>query len=540
MTISKAIPYVKGRQVNSLAKPISSMSGEEVSQLRSDLLKIKQTRIERKKPTGTLYHAGNPAKRPQKTKEQFRAENHENRLRSREQRLASEAEVKPAETALSRNRTISNKKMFRAAGATGISAGSAGLVVARNHSVKKDNTDVALGAISGGAGAHAVYGMGGWAAKKKIESHRNKAMDKATPAQRKEWNRIWNDHKKAHGVEQTKSSMSHKAREKFYLTYPKDLPGGKAQRMLAFKNKKSVYAGTMLAGASAGGAVAHKYSQVDKSLPSILRTGKKFVGPHSDYANNKIFNNKIGLNRAKLISENKEMQTRLLRINEMQKPLRYNPQEAMMRSLSGKPAIPLNESREKALANVRRPLENKIKENEIIGNYALRTAENNKKNVREIIRRDAQNKIDDKAAAKAKAEAEILAAKKKKDFQRKTLLGVSGAGILGAGVYGYKKYSSVNKDAVIGSVGKSSNVREYPYLSENVREWTLNGPAIRRNPYSPVEMLSSGMMMAQAQSAGYGRHMTKKERIRAGKNIRDYGEGRMFIYSPLGRGSVMT
>lgn len=65
---------------------------------------------------------------------------------------------------------------------------------------------------------------------------------------------------------------------------------------------------------------------------------------------------------------------------------------------------------------------------------------------------------------------------------------------------------------VDSSVSKGTNIREFPYLSENVRTWTTGAPSIRRNPFTPIEMLSSGMMMAQAQSAGMGRNLSKKEK----------------------------
>ena len=89
-------------------------------------------------------------------------------------------------------------------------------------------------------------------------------------------------------------------------------------------------------------------------------------------------------------------------------------------------------------------------------------------------------------------------------------------------------------------VSKGTNINEFAYLPENVRTWTTGAPSIRRNPFSPIDMLSSGMMMAEAQAAGYGRKLSRKEKKILGTHIKNYGEGRMFIYSPLGRGSIMT
>lgn len=93
---------------------------------------------------------------------------------------------------------------------------------------------------------------------------------------------------------------------------------------------------------------------------------------------------------------------------------------------------------------------------------------------------------------------------------------------------------------VDNSVSKGTNINEFAHLPENVRTWTTGAPSIRRNPFSPVEMLSSGMMMARAQAAGMGKDLTRKEKRELGRQIKNYGEGRMFVYSPLGRGSIMT
>ena len=89
-------------------------------------------------------------------------------------------------------------------------------------------------------------------------------------------------------------------------------------------------------------------------------------------------------------------------------------------------------------------------------------------------------------------------------------------------------------------VSKGTNFKDYENLPENVRSWTDRGPFIRRNPVSPIDMVSSGMMMAEAQAAGMGRNLTRREKKRMGRNVKNYGEGRMFMYSPLSRGSMMT
>ena len=350
MSVSKSIPYVKGKPVNSLAKPITSMSGDDVSALRAELVKIRAKRAEKKKPTGPLHFPGNPSKRPQKSKADYYSELKAKRKADYDARqVAQESAPAEAPPALEKNKYISGRLVANTAASLSVAGSTAGIIHHRNVN-KRDNTNAVLGATGGVAGANAVYNTGGWAAKRGIESKRKSIEANATPAQRKEWNRIWNDHKKAHGVEQTNSAMSHEARQKFYESYPKELPMSRATRALAVKNRRSVYGATLATGASIGAA----------------------MGAHS------------------------------------------------------------------------------------------------------------------------------------------------------------------------GQVSKGTNIREFPYLSENFREWTYSSPRIRSNPVSPVQMLSSGMMMAEAQAAGYGRKLSSKEKKAIGRSIRDYGEGRMFIYSPLGRGSVMT
>ena len=120
--------------------------------------------------------------------------------------------------------------------------------------------------------------------------------------------------------------------------------------------------------------------------------------------------------------------------------------------------------------------------------------------------------------------------------------GTIGALGTGAGVYAYKKRqrSGVSKSFVENNISKGTNINEYPHLPENIREWTARGDIIQRNPVNPLEMLSSGMLMAQASAAGIGINLTKKQKRKAGRHVANYAEGRMFMYSPVGRGTMMT
>ena len=91
-----------------------------------------------------------------------------------------------------------------------------------------------------------------------------------------------------------------------------------------------------------------------------------------------------------------------------------------------------------------------------------------------------------------------------------------------------------------GLVSKGTNIREYPFLPENIREWDTKVVRDSRNPISPLDLISSGRLMAQAQAAAVGRTLDKKELRRRGKSNARYYESRAFMYSPVGRGTAMN
>jgi hypothetical protein len=88
------------------------------------------------------------------------------------------------------------------------------------------------------------------------------------------------------------------------------------------------------------------------------------------------------------------------------------------------------------------------------------------------------------------------------------------------------------------NVSKGTNIREYPYLPENIREWREGYYPIRRNPISPVESLSAGILMARANAAGYGQKLSRRQAKKSGKNNVQFFDSRRMIYSPVGRGSA--
>lgn len=69
---------------------------------------------------------------------------------------------------------------------------------------------------------------------------------------------------------------------------------------------------------------------------------------------------------------------------------------------------------------------------------------------------------------------------------------------------------------------------------------TAGIPAARSNPISPLAMLASSNIMADAMIGASGRRVTKRQR----KTLRDqaytFNMGRGMVFSPLGHGQVTT
>ena len=89
-------------------------------------------------------------------------------------------------------------------------------------------------------------------------------------------------------------------------------------------------------------------------------------------------------------------------------------------------------------------------------------------------------------------------------------------------------------------VSKSTNIREFNYLPENIRDGGMDTGVIRRNPISPLELFAASRIMANSQSLSVGRKMSRKEKAKLANQIRAFGESSMIFNSPIGRGSMMT
>ena len=84
-----------------------------------------------------------------------------------------------------------------------------------------------------------------------------------------------------------------------------------------------------------------------------------------------------------------------------------------------------------------------------------------------------------------------------------------------------------------------SNVREFPYLPENIREQAGYGSiGPRRNPMSPLDLFASSRIMAQTQARALGETVRGRRLTRRAHNEMNFAGSRAMLYSPAGRGSI--
>jgi len=98
---------------------------------------------------------------------------------------------------------------------------------------------------------------------------------------------------------------------------------------------------------------------------------------------------------------------------------------------------------------------------------------------------------------------------------------------------------SISRAFVESNISKGSNVREFPYLPENIRDWQNNAVPIRRNPVSPLQMIASANVMAVGSNLGNQSGMTKRQLRRLARGLNIYEGGRATVYSPLGQGTMV-
>jgi len=249
--IVKSFLSVNGPDMGT-SKPITSMSTNERANLRSSLIRQTDARKQKKIFTGPLKRPFDASKRPNEVSEQFKNRSRVKRTEARELHLSQ----KPAEAVevLQRAKFAPSKSQMLKIGLSSAIASGAARELKRRHSVSKAmnknrRVDAGIGAAGGASAMVAANEVGGWAAKRSIESYRHKNWDN------KVHNPIWSEHRKKYGVEQAKSG---KVPLEFFEKYPKALPGSKATRILAIKNRPSVATASITSAAALGAALASR------------------------------------------------------------------------------------------------------------------------------------------------------------------------------------------------------------------------------------------------------------------------------------------
>ena len=125
---------------------------------------------------------------------------------------------------------------------------------------KQSAIGTTAGGVAGGGAARAGTVVGGQTLKAHLKVQRAKVG--VSPVDEK----VWGEHKAAHGVRNITSATPNKVKNSLYGSYPKALPGWKAQRALAFKNRPSVQVAAIGGAAIGGAALAHHMMDKPKKI----------------------------------------------------------------------------------------------------------------------------------------------------------------------------------------------------------------------------------------------------------------------------------
>jgi len=123
-----------------------------------------------------------------------------------------------------------------------------------------------------------------------------------------------------------------------------------------------------------------------------------------------------------------------------------------------------------------------------------------------------------------------------------THTGPSGMALTGlaAAATGAAAYQNSRHHYSGNSVSKSSNIRSHSDLDENIYAWMDNALPIRRNPISPLQMLSAGVLQAKAQAYGRGEMLMSSTLNRRGLGVSNANAYGLIMNAPAGRGTMMT
>ena len=159
----------------------------------------------------------------------------------------------------------------------GVAAGAAygaKKIADRNRTVSKSKKDKAkdaaatgLGAGSGLVAAKTGRNVAGWVGREMIKDQRYKHLDNTSSSPHR---KAMTEHNKKYEAVTSNPDVdfagNKKARTAYFRNYPKDVPGGRLQRALAYDGHPAAKGTVLTAGAVAGGLAAHHYYQKQKKV----------------------------------------------------------------------------------------------------------------------------------------------------------------------------------------------------------------------------------------------------------------------------------
>lgn len=129
----------------------------------------------------------------------------------------------------------------------------------------RDAGATALGGASGLAATKTARNIGGWVVRETIKDQRVANFDNRHGSEHR---KTMSEHNKKYGAVTSNPDKdfagNKKARYEYFRNYPKNVPGGKGQRLLALEGHPMVKRPVLIAGTIAGAAAAHNYAKKNK------------------------------------------------------------------------------------------------------------------------------------------------------------------------------------------------------------------------------------------------------------------------------------
>ena len=131
----------------------------------------------------------------------------------------------------------------------------------------RDAAVTGLGAGAGLAAAKTGRNVAGWAGREMVKDTRAAHFDNRHGSEHR---KTMSEHNKKYGAITSNPDVdfagNKKARTAYFRNYPKNVPGGRGQRLLALDGHPAAKGTVLAAGTIAGGAAAYKYAQRQKKV----------------------------------------------------------------------------------------------------------------------------------------------------------------------------------------------------------------------------------------------------------------------------------